>query len=378
MTRPVAVPSRRLHREDFVPAIEPDDLLYFVLNVGDADCQLLVLPASDGAPREAIVVDVGRAGKLPPLVDALDGLGLLGPLRVVVATHPHLDHIGGMPDLLDRYADRVAEYWDSGFRHPTPVYFDVLRTLEDRRATITYVQPTSGMTRYFDRVRVTVLAPAISLRNRYDSYGVDPNNASVCLKVEYPVTRTVEESDRRYLEARERDDDGSTRLVLGADAQMLSWGTVMADFPDLDPDNSPVLRALRMAGGVSPLRAEVLKVPHHCSKNGVTVELASTVRPALSIVSSLAVGSSYGFPHALAQGALREARLPIAQRGLDRWPEADHDLGIHYTGAVDTGGRPLGSMCLVVKSTSSRIHLWRFRDAPDDGVDLSTAYRFLP
>jgi beta-lactamase superfamily II metal-dependent hydrolase len=378
VTRPAQVPVAKLQADDFAASIEPDDLVHFVLNVGDADCQLLLLPASADGTRQGIVVDVGRSGKLPPLIDVLRDRGFLGDLRIVVATHPHLDHIGGMAELLRTHGDRVAEFWDSGYRQPTSVYFNVLTELEERRGSISYVQPTSGMTRYFDRVRLTVLAPAITLRNRYDSYGVDPNNASVCLKVEYPVTRAVEEDDQRFLETRERDETSATRIVLGADAQMLSWGNVMNDFPELNPDESPVLRALGMAKGSSPLRAEILKVPHHCSKNGLTVELAAMVQARLALVSSLGTGSTYGFPHALAQGALREAKLPIAQKGVDTWPDPDHELGIHYTGAVDTGEHELGSIGLVIKPTGQRVHLWRFMDGVNDPVALEDARRYLP
>src|SRR5207247_529212 len=152
-----------------------------------------------------------------------------------------------------------------------------------------------------------------------DSYGVDPNNASVCLKLEYPVTRAVERDDARFLAAREQDEATSTRIILGADAQMQSWGEVLRDFPDLNPDESTVWRALGMKKGITPLRADVMKVPHHCSKNGVTVELAAMVKARLALVSSAGTGSSYGFPHALAQGALREAKQPIAQSGAPTW-----------------------------------------------------------
>lgn len=377
MTTPAAIPVEKLQPDDFLGSLEPDDLVYFVLNVGDADCQLILLPQADAAVgREGIVVDVGRTSKLPSLMQELDDR--LGTLRVVVATHPHLDHIGGMAELLRDHGDRVVEFWDSGYRHPSAAYFNVLRELEDRRGTISFVQPTSGMTRYFDRVRLTVLAPAIGLRNRYDSYGVDPNNASVCLKLEYPVTRAVEEDDERFLEGRGREDSTSTRIILGGDAQMASWGQVMADFPELRPDESPVLRSLGMAKGSNPLRAEILKVPHHCSKNGVTVELAAAVNARLSIVSSLGTASTYGFPHFLAQGALREAKLPIAEAGVDVWNVPDHDLGIHYTGGVDTDGNELGSMALVIKSVSKRVHLWRFMDGRHDDVALAAGRRYLP
>ncbi len=378
MTEPTPIPMDKFQAGDFLGSIGADDLVYFLLNVGDADCQLIVLPKLGNRPREGIVVDVGLSGKLPALLKVLEDKGLVGDLRVVVATHPHLDHIRGMSELLHAYRGRISEYWDSGYRHPSPVYFGVLRELEAQQDELAYIQPTSGMTRYFGRVRMTVLAPSIALRNRYDSYGIDPNNASICLKLDYPVTRAVQEDDKRFLQDKDTEERTVTRMILGADAQMLSWGHVLEDFPDLEPDESTVWRALGMKNGFTPLRAEILKVPHHCSKNGVTVELAKMVNARLALVSSLGTRSGYGFPHALAQGALREAKEAIAQSGLPTWTKQDDQLGIHYTGGTDSAGAGLGSIALVIKATGKRAYMWRFGDPPEKDLDLAQGRRYVP
>src|ERR1700712_4232528 len=88
---------------DFVSAVRPTDLVYFVLNVGDGDTQLLLLPANAAGQRRCIVVDCIRATKLFALLEALAATPLLPPiepvLELVVATHPHDDHISGMAAL---------------------------------------------------------------------------------------------------------------------------------------------------------------------------------------------------------------------------------------------------------------------------------------
>jgi beta-lactamase superfamily II metal-dependent hydrolase len=381
VTAPSILPSRCLEPAAFLDAVEDPDLVYFLLNVGDADCQLVVFPRGTSGVRRAMVVDVGKSGKLPQLIDHLESADFLPNGRtefeVVAATHPHRDHIDGMPEFLARFGDRVKEYWDSGYRHPVPPYFRVLEELERRRDRIAYAEPTSGFTRFFDRVRVTVLAPAIALRNRYDSYGVDPNNASVCLKLEYPVTRAVQRGDRRFLEPRTRDDPTATRMIMGGDAQLASWSHVLADFPELRPSESPVLKALGMRKGSSPLRAEILKVPHHASKLGLSVELAEMVKARLALVSCVAGGGKHNFPHRFSQDALREAKTPIAKSGASDWPRPDHEIGIHYTSARTRRHGTLGTICLVIKPTARRVHMWRFLDERDDPVDLASAHRFV-
>ena len=59
---------------EFVADVDDLDLVYFLLNVGDADCQVILLPTEDegGTPiRRALIVDVGKTKKLPALIEAL-------------------------------------------------------------------------------------------------------------------------------------------------------------------------------------------------------------------------------------------------------------------------------------------------------------------
>jgi len=104
-------------------------LVYVLLNVGDGDSQVLLLPPDrrTGA-RRVVVVDVATTKKVPALLRELHAVGLLADpagsprqVRLLVATHPHLDHIGGMVDLLDldpQDAGFVEEIWDPGFFFP--------------------------------------------------------------------------------------------------------------------------------------------------------------------------------------------------------------------------------------------------------------------
>jgi len=248
---------------------------------------------------------------------------------------------------------------------------EVMRALEENQH-IGYTQPTSGMTRYVSNIRIMALSPAIGLRNRFDSYGVEINNSSISLKVEFPASR-VEQRDKNRLYVRIRNTQS---LILGGDAQTMSWSQVLVDFPDLQPDNSPIAKQLRMALGSNPLSAQVFKVSHHASKHGINLELVELVKPTFSLVSSVAGGGKYNFPHLVALEALREGLEATTSSGASHKP--DHELGIHYTSAMDSAGAALGSMAMVISPTGSKRHLWRFGDGSGDLVDLSKAKLFKP
>ena len=97
------MPPGRLTAADFVDAVRDNDLVYFCLSVGDADAQVIVLPLGPDGIRRVIVVDAGVTDKVIDLLDTLEQVGLISfanpadaTIALVVATHPHHDHIAGM------------------------------------------------------------------------------------------------------------------------------------------------------------------------------------------------------------------------------------------------------------------------------------------
>jgi beta-lactamase superfamily II metal-dependent hydrolase len=379
MVSPASIPADRFERRgagEFVAAAaaRPSDLIYLVLNVGDADAQLLLLPEDAGA-RRAVIVDVGTRDKLPALIDRLDNTGLLphqsvGRFPIVIATHPHSDHIRGIPQFLSIYGDEVSEFWDPAYYFPSSFYHQMMAEVERLHRTMQYAQPTAGLTRAVGRTRLTVLAPSVELRNRFDTFGVHVNNASLVVKVESPIKRVTREQGQRVYTR-----NPTAALVLGADAQTLSWGRVMFDFPNLERTDSTTAGAARLRAGAEPLSARVLKISHHASKQGVNLELVHRVGAKLMIVSCRADEPSHYFPHEITQEILREARTPLAGK-YNQQRGSDSELGLFYTcDELETDPmQPLGSIALILGPRITE--LWRFGDRPDEAIDLDQTWRW--
>lgn len=385
-----SLPETRLNAAS--PLVLADrDLALFVLNVGDGDALVLRFPAEGAAGGLVIpsyaVIDSFAGDKTIPLLEALNGGAPDIAIRFVCATHPHFDHVKDLKDVLVHFKGKVAEFWDSGFRYTSATYRSLITEIVSQAPGIRLVRPTSGFEYFQAGAQLTVLSPSIALRNRYDTYGVDVNNASIVLKITYPVRPPSEE----YPKTEGQKPSGSLpsrTIILGGDAQTDAWGQVIQEFPHLDKDPKNWVRQIGGGTGSQPLACDMFKVSHHASKRGVNLELIERLGdrsggagPSMGprwLVASCASGpdSGYGFPHTVTQELLREVRDPQAQKGGNH--PADDQLGIHYTSqTLDPGPGVAGSLAYVVHEDGSA-DMFRFGDGVSDTVDLSKARRVKP
>ena len=61
------------------PDPNPEEIVYFLLNVGDRDSQVILLPENLDGLRSVILVDIADGDKTGDLVSALQERGLIGP-----------------------------------------------------------------------------------------------------------------------------------------------------------------------------------------------------------------------------------------------------------------------------------------------------------
>ncbi len=256
-----------------------DVLRATVLDVGQGDAVLVDLP--DG---RAMLVDTGNvapdagATVIAPLLAARRR----DRLDVVVLTHPHPDHYGGLGHLLDAIA--IGELWDSGQAEdedPDGAASALLARARARGVRVRAPTELCDQPRRFGRARVDVLWPC----PRYD-IGLGPNDNSLVL-----------------------------RVALGRRALLLTG--------DLEAHGEDALVARGAA-----LRADFLKVGHHGSRTSTTPAFVRAVAPRFAAISAGA-HNRYGHPHAEPLAALRAAGAEVLRTGL------------HGGITVETDGRAL-------------------------------------
>ena len=218
----------------------PDSVLRITfLDVGQADAVLIQAPGG-----EVVLVDAGRE-------DITRTLRQFGVSRIdlLVATHPHADHIGGMVGVIGSFP--VRYYMDNGQPHTTATYRRLLWVL-DSRSDITYLEATPR-TLTLGEVEIEVL-PLLP------GAGAAHNDRSVSLVVRY----------------------GRFTAFLSGDSEVRQLTHLLGR-------------------GVVP-EATLLKAPHHGSDNGFTWEFLAAARPRV-VVISVGRNNPYGHPRPAAVNA---------------------------------------------------------------------------
>ena len=281
-------------------------LAIFLLNVGDGDAIIVKFPDENGQ-KTCAVIDCYDAGK------TIAALQKIKPHKIafICATHPHYDHTKGLQELIEYCLDNhlpVAQFWDSGFRHVSKTHYLLIKAIQ-KNPGIQFITPTSGYQCTINLVQVMVLSPSIHLKNRYDTFGVNINNASIVLKLEYPPKEFAqyflppnEVSDK---DLAENEKLQQRTVILGGDAQFDAWAKITDEFPELIRTEN---RGKLIDSDVikhRPLRCQVLKMPHHMSKHGISLEVLETIRPQFAL-ASCASQSKHGFPHELTVMAMED------------------------------------------------------------------------
>ena len=102
------------------------------LDVGQGDCELIVLP--DG---KTILIDAGESKSADDIISFLEEQGI-SRLDYVIATHPHADHIGGMQEVIEAFD--VGEIYMPKVEHDTKTYENLLLAIQEKSLRVPYCQ----------------------------------------------------------------------------------------------------------------------------------------------------------------------------------------------------------------------------------------------
>jgi competence protein ComEC len=192
-----------------------------------------------GPDPDRLLIELDR--RLPPWDRRID---------VLILTHPHEDHVAGMPLLIERY--RIGRVYETGMRGPGPGYKAFARDVGSGAAPHHGTLAT-GARIALDDIRFQVLWPdpgRVPLEPPDGGRGI--NDVSIVLLGEV----------------------AGRRILLTGDVE-----------DDVDP--------LLAERGLPPI--DVLKVAHHGSATASTPAFLGAVQPKVAIVSSGA-GNPYGRP----------------------------------------------------------------------------------
>lgn len=252
-----------------------NELKVHFVNVNHGDATILEFPDYAGRAHFGVVDFGAKSGAdrghtrdyMQALVTLRQGNdpNLDYAIEFACATHPHNDHYGGLSRFMDVFADdqnpdnnKINMFWDCGFRTNSTMYNRVLEDILNND-NLTFLRVAAGSEFEYGETRITVLAPSVDLRNRFDTFGIGKNDASIVLKVKFR----------------------NSYIILAADAEFASWGKSTEEFPRMRN-----ITFFQDAAGLAErgetsdqLRCNLLKLSHHGSKHGNSLEYLERLDP---------------------------------------------------------------------------------------------------
>jgi competence protein ComEC len=215
---------------------------------GQADQGTLIVHFIDVGQGDSILLDLGDTEvlidggeKSPGVVSYIDNY-VDGPLEVMVATHPHTDHIGGLIAVLDAF--EVDEIWLNGDTTTSQTYSQFMSAVNSEGAEVFTAR--RGDTIHAGNLTFNVLNPV--------NLSGTTNDNSIVLSLSY----------------------GQIDFLFTGDAEQEAEANMLAD-------------------GIVP-DVEILKVGHHGSRTASSMQFLQAAEPECAIYMA-GEGNSYGHPH---------------------------------------------------------------------------------
>ena len=239
---------------------QSSNLTIKVLDVGQGDAILI------RHQNQTLLVDTGDIPTRGKLVGYLKKEGIT-TLDKVIITHPHADHLGGMPGILDAF--KVGQIYSTDQTATTALYKQFLTTV--KKKSIPFKTVTAG-----EEIPLTadcslkILAP----QKPYITES-EMNNSSIVAKLTY----------------------GKFSMLLTGDAETESEDRMVKNYR-------------------SDLKSTVLKSGHHGSNTSSSPAFLKAVAPE-TVVISLGADNEYHHPHPSTLKKYTQAKLNIYRTDTD-------------------------------------------------------------
>jgi competence protein ComEC len=186
-------------------------------------------------------------------------------LETVILTHPHPDHLNGLPFILEKF--RVGELWRNGDRTASESFGRLEALVREKKIAVS--QPRAGWFREYGEARVSCLhPPAREQREEEALTWGGQNNRSLVLKIDY--------RDRA--------------LLLPADIEAEAEGELIA--------------------GGALLKSPFLQAPHHGSRTSSHPAFLEAVAPRWAVFSARA-SNRFPVPHPAVLERYREKGIRV-------------------------------------------------------------------
>lgn len=211
-------------------------------DVGQGDALLIDAPNNnqvlvDGGPSDAILNKLGSA---LPFFDRR--------IELVILTHPDADHLSGLIEVLKRYD--VGEILETGIEDSTSEYAAWNDLIKEKNIPVVFAQ-AGQIIKISDNLAINILYPLAEING--EDYSKNTNNTSIMGKVFY----------------------GQNSILFTGDAEGVEENSLLINGTDL--------------------KADILQVAHHGSKNSTIQEFLAAVAPQIAVIQ-VGAKNRYGHP----------------------------------------------------------------------------------